>query len=470
MKRQPGETRPAPVRSKAPTAGISGYRRLPQDPEAEQAVLGCILLNNDVLPDVIDRINTADFYISDYREIYTAILELVERGRPVDPLTLADELGRAGRFEALGGDETLSGILACVPHAVNARHYADIVRQKAISRELIEAAAAVQQDGYDDQERPEDLLARAEHRILGIADKRIRNDLVSADVAIADAIARSHRRSQGHETSGISTGYFELDEMLDGLHAGQLIIVASRPSMGKTAVATGLADHAAIQGRHSTLLVSLEMNRVELAERMIVARSGVDGHRFKSGFLEHKHRDAINVAFEQFRGAPILIDDSPSRSVLHIGAAARRVKQRQGLKLLVVDYLQLVDPDDPRDSRQEQVAKMSRRLKLLARELGVPIVLLSQLNRQVEKRENQRPRMADLRESGAIEQDADVVLLLHRPEYYDPNDQPGCAELIVAKNRNGATGTVKLVFLKNVARFDNLAQNLDQAAIDSGNF
>ena len=269
--------------------------------------------------------------------------------------------------------------------------------------------------------------------------------------------------------TGLSTGYFELDELTAGFQPSQLIILAARPSMGKTALALNICENIASQSRKGVLFVSLEMGEFELAERLLSARAKINGHDLRTGKgLGTREMNLLADAIGKLHNSPFFIDSTPTRTMLQITATARRLKRRESLDLIVVDYIQLIDSDESRDSRQEQIAKISRRLKTLARELKVPVIALSQLNRNVENREDRRPRMADLRESGAIEQDADLVLLLHRPEYYDPNDQPGMAELQIAKNRNGATGTVKLTFLKNFTRFENFSAVAEP--IDAGTF
>jgi replicative DNA helicase len=287
---------------------------------------------------------------------------------------------------------------------------------------------------------------------------------------VTQAMDRIAARSEArHPISGVPTGYYDLDDITGGFQPEQLIILAARPSMGKTAIALNICDHAAVTSKVPVLFVSLEMGRVELAERLLCARSKVDGHKLRTGQnLGTREMTLLGKGYDELRSSPMFIDDSSSRTMLQITANARRLKLRQSIGMIVVDYIQLIDSDESRDSRQEQIAKISRRLKTLAREMKLPVVALSQLNRAVENREDRRPRMADLRESGAIEQDADMILLLHRPEYYDANDQPGIAEVIVAKNRNGATGTVKLTFLKNFTRFENLATVAEP--IDEGAF
>ena len=289
---------------------------------------------------------------------------------------------------------------------------------------------------------------------------------------VTEAMDRIATRSEAKQpVSGVSTGFYDLDEITSGFQGSQLIILAARPSMGKTACALNVCEHAALEQKSAVLFVSLEMGKIELAERLLCSRSKVDGDKLRKGRgMGAREMTMLSRAYEEMRTAPIFIDDTPSRNMMQITANARRLKLRQNVGMIVVDYIQLIEPEsgENRDSRQEQIAKISRRLKTLARELHVPVVALSQLNRAVENREDRRPRMADLRESGAIEQDADLVLLLHRPEYYDANDSPGTAELIVAKNRNGRTDTIKLSFLKNFMRFENLAA--DAGPIDMGTF
>jgi replicative DNA helicase len=431
----------------------------PQNLEAEQGVLGSILLDNEVLHDVVTFLNVHDFYRDAHQVIYRAICDLYDQGKAIDAITLADELTRRDQFKAVGGDETLSQILGSVPHAANAVYYAQIVQQKAISRQLIEGANQILRDGYSNNFTAEELLESAERLIYDIAEDKTKGDTVDLKDVVKTAMARIAARSESkHPVTGVATGFFDLDDITGGFQPEQLIILAARPSMGKTALALNACDHAGVELKTPVLFVSLEMGQIELAERLLCARSRVDGHKLRTGQnLGTREMTLLGKGYDELISAPIFIDDTPARNMLQITANARRLKLRQNLGLIVVDYIQLIDSEDSRDSRQEQIAKISRRLKTLARELKVPVIALSQLNRAVENREDRRPRMADLRESGAIEQDADLVLLLHRPEYYDPNEQPGIAELIVAKNRNGATGSVKLTFLKNITRFENLA-------------
>ncbi len=440
----------------------------PQNLEAERKVLGGVLLDNDALHEIIPILKADDFYRDSHQTIYRAICELYDEGKAVDAVTLADELIRRGEFESVGGDETLAEILNSVPHAANSRYHAEIVREKSVSRKLIEGATEIIRDGYSNRLTSKELLEIAETKIFQIAEDQIKGDTHDIKAVVTQAMEQISLRAEGkHEVHGVATGFYDLDEMLGGFQPGQLIILAARPSMGKTAFALNICDHAAVENKTSTLFVSLEMGRVELAERLLWSRARVDGSRLRKGNnLGTRELTLLGKAYNEFSQSPIFIDDTPARDVLQITASARRLKMRNNLGMIVLDYIQLVDSEDSRDSRQEQIAKISRRLKALARSLKIPVIALSQLNRAVENREDRRPRMADLRESGAIEQDADIVLLLHRPEYYDPNDQPGIAEVIVAKNRNGPTGTEKLTFLKNITKFENLANIV--APIDDG--
>ncbi len=442
----------------------------PQNLEAEQGVLGSILLDNDVLHEIVTFLNIQDFYRDKHQILFQAILDLYDQGKAIDAITLADELSRRDQFQAVGGDETLAQILDTVPHAANGRYYAEIVRQKAIARQLIESANEILRDGYSNNYTAEELLEAAERKIFNIAEDQTKGDTVELKEVVLKAMDRIAARSESrHPVTGVATGFFELDDLTGGFQPEQLIILAARPSMGKTALALNICDHVGVILKTPALFVSLEMGQLELAERLLCARSRVDGHKLRTGQnFGAREMTLLGKGYDELRSSPLFIDDTPARNMLQITANARRLKMRQDLGMIVVDYIQLIDTEASRDSRQEQIARISRRLKTLARELHVPVIALSQLNRAVENREDRRPRMSDLRESGAIEQDADLVLLLHRPESYDPNDQPGIAELIVAKNRNGATGTVKLTFLKNITRFENLATVAEP--IDPGAF
>jgi replicative DNA helicase len=455
-----GSSGPGGGRSWQPaTVPLPADRLPPQSLESEMGVLGSILLDNDVLHEVVAILKVEDFYRDSHQVIYRAVRDLYDEGKPIDTIILAEELGRRGDYEKIGGDETLAQILNSVPHAANAKYYAGIVRQKAVKRRLIEGAHETLREGYADEMTAEEFLEAAERRVFDIAEDQVTGETVELRDVVTEAMDRIAARSEArHPITGIGTGYFELDDLTAGFQPSQLVILAARPSMGKTALALNICEHIALNQKKGLLFVSLEMNKLELAERLLCARAKVEGDKLRKGMgLGSREMNMLGRAYDELRVAPIFIDDTPTRNMLQITANARRLKLRHEIALIVVDYIQLVDSEESRDSRQEQIAKISRRLKTLGRELHVPVIALSQLNRAVENREDRRPRMADLRESGAIEQDADLVLLLHRPEYYDPNDQPGVAELIVAKNRNGATNSVKLTFLRHFMRFENMS-------------
>jgi replicative DNA helicase len=465
-----GQNGSGPGRGARPDVAAPGDRLPPQNLEAERSVLGSILLDNDVLHEIIPILGVADFYRDAHQILYQAIRDLYDEGRAIDAVILADELIRRDQFQKIGGDETLKEVVESVPHAANAKYYAGIVREKSIARQLIDGATQILRDGYSHQYTAQELLEAAERTIYQIAQDQVQGATLELKDVITQAMDRIAVRAEsgGHAVTGVASGLIDLDDLTGGFQPGQLVILAARPSMGKTALALNICDHASIGLQVPVLFVSLEMGHLEIAERLLCARSRVDGHKLRTGIgLGNREMTHLARAYGELRSGPIFIDDTPARNMLQITAAARRLSLRKQLGLIVLDYIQLVDSEDSRDSRQEQIAKISRRLKTLARELSIPVIALSQLNRAVESREDRRPRMADLRESGAIEQDADIVLLLHRPEYYDANDQPGVAELIVAKNRNGATKTITLTFLKNLTRFENMAAVADP--IDEGN-
>ncbi|AMV36595.1 replicative DNA helicase [Planctomyces sp. SH-PL62] len=449
-------------------SGPLADRLPPQNLDAERSVLGGILLDNDILHDIVAFLTPDDFYRDAHQLVYRAVREMYDDGKAIDVVTLADELDRRGQLAQVGGDDALSEIANSVPHAANARYHAEIVRQKSVSRQLIQSATEIIRDGYSNLYTSQQLLETAEKKVFAIAEDQIKGQVHELQGVLSEAMDRITKRTEEtHVVTGVSTGFIDVDDITTGFQPEQLIIVAARPAMGKTAFALNICASAAIQHQVPTLVVSLEMGRLELGERLLSAQARVDSNKLRTGRgMDYREMSKLGKAYGEIASAPIHIDDTPSRNMLQIMASARRLKMRQGLGLIMIDYIQLIDSDESRDSRQEQIAKISRRLKMLARELHVPVIALSQLNRAVENREDRRPRMADLRESGAIEQDADLVLLLHRPDYYDPNDQPNIAEVIVAKNRAGRTDTAKLHFVKNLTLFES-SSNMEQP-IDVG--
>lgn len=432
----------------------------PQNLEAERCVLGAALLDNDVLHDIAQQVKPDDFYRDSHQTIYRAILDLYDRGEPVDAVSLADELTRRGQYKAIGGDETLMEIANSVPHAANGPYHAAVVRQKSITRQLIQSCTEIIRDGYSNLHTAQELLDMAERRIFAISEAEATGETRDIGEVVAEVYLAIESRRNG-EAPGLLTGFSDLDAITNGFRPGDLVILAARPSQGKTALAMGIAANVARECEGYVLFVSLEMGDGPIGERLLASVASVDGLKIQQPrLLDAKDANRLSEAAARLQSLRIKIDDTPGRTVTQIGANARRVKARDGLSLLVVDYLGLIDGQRVKgENRQEEVARISRRLKALARELQCPILCLHQLNRQSEQRSDRRPMLADLRESGQIEADADLVILLHRPEFYDPNDEPGVAQLHIAKNRNGATGAVKLAFVKQCTRFDSLTQS-----------
>jgi len=427
----------------------------PQNLEAERSVLGSLLRDNFVLHDVAPRLRVEDFYTDAHRRIYEAILDLYNRNLPVDTVTLAEELNRRGHIEDIGGYGYLGELWDAAPTAANALHYAEIVRDKSVLRSLIHVSTEILRDAYDQTQPAEELLQAAESRVFELSDLGVTGEAVTLTKAMSDAWARIDDRSRGDRTSisGISTGFSDLDDVLAGLQNRELIVIASRPSVGKTAFALALTRNVAVDGKLPVFFASLEQSQIELAERLLCCQGRVESHKLRKGTLNAEDMRKIIDAGGVLRNAPVFIDPTPGQSMLRIAANARRLKKRLGLKMVVIDYLQLIEPENRRDPRQEQVAQISKRLKHLARELEIPVVALAQVNRQSEDRADHRPRLADLRESGSIEQDADTVMLLHRPDRFEPGQREGEIEIIVAKQRNGPTGEVVLGYEKQFFLF-----------------
>ena len=435
----------------------------PQNLEAELCVLGSVLLDNDTLHEVVPLIRVEDFYRDSHQIIYRAIRDLYDLGKGIDAITLVEELSKRGEFEKAGGDDAIRKILEAPPHAANAKYYAQIVRQKSISRELIDGANQMLRDGYSNSFTADELLQSAERRIFAISEDQAAGETIDIKDVIVNAMDRITARAEDrHAVTGIASGYYDLDDITGGFQGTQLIILAARPSMGKTALALNICEHVICELKKAVLFVSLEMGELELVDRLLSSRARVDGYKLKTGKgLGQQDMIQLGQAYTELQRTAMSIDSTPARNMLQITANARRLKLRQDLGMIVVDYIQLIDAEESRDSRQEQIAKISRRLKQLARELKIPVIALSQLNRAVENREDRRPRMADLRESGAIEQDADLVLLLHRPEYYNADDQPRHRRTDhrqePARERPARSRWPSSMF----ARFENLAQIAD---------
>jgi len=439
-------------------------RQPPCNTEAERCILGSIMLLPHVCDEVANILRPDDFYDDANRRLYERMVAMHDGGGKIDLALLVEELKKAGDFEVIGGPAYLARVSKSVPNAAHAEYYARIVRDKAAFRSLIDASTEILREAYDETADSKEMVSRAEQKIFSILDKRESSSVSNVREILNDALDRIDARMKGeHAFGGVDTLFADLDGLLGGLHNSELIILAARPSMGKTALAMNIAANAAIRSKVPTLFVSLEMSNNELADRLICCEARVNGHRLRNGTLSQGDRHKLVEHAAEISEAPFFVDDSPSRTVTEIAAAARRIRRRQGgLGLIVIDYLQLVEPDNSNDARQEQVAKIARRLKGLAREMRLPVLCLAQLNRQAEESKGNVPRLSHLRESGAIEQDADVVMFIHREEYYHTHESEedrqqfeGKADLIVAKQRNGPTGKIDLTWKKEFTRFED---------------
>jgi len=455
--RRDGHSQPA-------AASLLDPRDRPANVDAERAVLGSILLKPDVCDDIALVVRAEDFSDESHQLLYRHLLDLHDSGKRIDATIVVERLKTQGDFERIGGAAALADVVQAVPHAAHATHYAAIVRDKALLRSLIDAGTDILRDAYDASDEPRQLLARAEEKIFSILERRSSAEAKPIQSVLEEVMVRMDARMKHeHTIGGVETGFTDLDQLCGGLHNSELVILAARPSMGKTAFAMNIAEHAAINLKQPVLFVSLEMAALELADRLLCSAAQVNGHRLRNGTISQEDRRRLVQKSSEIGSAPLFIDDTPSRTLTEIAAVARRLKRKQGLSMIVIDYLQLIEPDNPRDPRQEQVARIARRLKGMSRELDIPVLCLAQLNRQAEVSRDNRPRLNHLRESGAIEQDADVVMFVHREEYYQTNDEDrervrGQAEIIIAKQRNGPIGDVKLLWQHDFTRFVNLEQ------------
>ncbi|GAB5404784.1 MAG: replicative DNA helicase [Aureliella sp.] len=438
-------------------------RTPPCDISAEIAVLGSIILMPDVCDDLVMILRADDFYDDANRILYQHMTDMTDAGRKIDVTLLVDILKKADDYEAVGGSAYLAKLANSVPNAAHAVYYAEIVRSKATFRKLIEAGTSILRDAYDESHDAKELLSQAEQRVFQIQDERSSQSADSIGDLLTSAMERIDARMKGtHAVGGVDTHFTEYDAMSGGLHDGELVILAARPSMGKTAFALNVAENVALLGRAPVLFVSLEMSGIELADRLLCSVAKVNGHQLRNGTISQDDRKRLVQKAVEISNAPLYVDDSPSRSVSEISAVARRIRSREdALGLIVIDYLQLIEPDNSKDPRQEQVAKIARRLKGMAREQRVPVLCLAQLNRQAEEGKDHKPKLSHLRESGAIEQDADVVMFVHREEYFHRGDEAaqyaGQAEIIIAKQRNGPIGEVQLSWEKEFTRFRDRA-------------
>jgi replicative DNA helicase len=434
----------------------------PQNLEAEQSVLGGILLDNLALNAVLEVLEKSDFYSEAHRKIFAAIIELSDRNEPCDLITLSNIIKDQKQLEQVGGTAYLASLVDNVASAVNISYYAKIVKEKSILRRLIGTATEILNKSYDSGMDVDQVLDEAEHAIFEISENKIRPSFFPIRDIIKDSFKTIERLYAKKELiTGVATGFEKIDDITSGLQNSELIIIAGRPSMGKTAFALNIAQYAAVEMGVPVAVFSLEMAREQLATRMLASEARVDSQRLRKGFLGETDWPKLTTAAGRLSEAPIYIDDTPAITVIEMKAKSRRLKSEAGLGLVILDYLQLMRGSGYKDSREQEISEISRSLKGLAKELSLPVIALSQLNRKVEDRTNRRPQMADLRESGAIEQDADLIAFIYRDEVYnrsDDNPEKGIAEIIIGKQRNGPTGVVKLAFQEKYTRFENLAR------------
>ena len=435
-------------------------RPLPSNLDAERSILGAVLLDNNALNTAIESLKAEDFFLPQHRHVFTQMIALADAQQAIDLVTLTEELHRRGELEASGGAPYLASLVDGVPRVSNVEHYARIVKEKAILRNLIHATHSIQQRALEGEEGADAILDNAESSIFALAEDRVKAGLLPIKDIVRDNFDRLEKIfREGKSITGISTGYGELDKLLSGLQPSELIILAARPSQGKTALALNLAENIGIRGGLPVAVFSLEMSKESLLQRLVASVAQVDAHKFRSGHLSREDWKRMTEALSKIASSPLWVDDAGSNSVLEIGAKARRLKRDKGLALLVIDYLQLITGRGRFNSRQEEVASISRGLKGLAKELQIPVLVLSQLTRAPE-RDERGPQLSDLRESGAIEQDADVVMFIYRPNFFNLNASPeerDMADILIAKQRNGPTDKVKFVFRSRLTRFEEAA-------------
>lgn len=436
----------------------------PHDADAEMAVLGGMLMSKDAIGEVSQDLETSDFYLPQHQTIYDAIITLFSASQPVDSVLVANELLKNGDLEKVGGADYLHSLVASVPTAANATYYANIVHQNAILRNVITAGTKIAQMGYSaNGSVAEDIVNLAQAEVYEMSTGRVHQDYVPIGSVLETTLNQIDDLQTNGISSGIPTGFRDIDNVTQGLQPGQMIVVAGRPAMGKSTLGVDFARSAALHHNMTSIIFSLEMSKIELAQRIIAAETNIPLTALRHPEEITSDRWAkLNSFWDMMKDSPLFIDDSPNMSLMEIRAKCRRLKQTHDLKLVVIDYLQLMSSGKRVESRQQEVSDFSRALKLLAKELEVPVVALSQLNRGPEMRNDKKPQLSDLRESGSIEQDADVVFLVHRPDFYNKEERPGEADIIMAKHRNGPTDTFKLAFRGINSKFEDMAQEQSQ--------
>ena len=437
-------------------------RMPPQNIEAEQAVLGAMLIERDAINKVVEKLKETDFYREDHKLLFRTMVNLFAKGNAVDIVTIVDDLRREGKLEAAGGIAYIGMLNDIVPTAANVKYHTEIVEEKSLLRSLIYTATNIAAMGYEASEEVRSIVDRAEKMMLEVSNRRGGQGFVPIKDIVFTALERiEYLQTNPGQMTGVVTGFAELDRVTNGMQPSDLVLIAARPSMGKTAFVLNICANAAIRSKAPIAFFSLEMSKEQLVQRMICSESAIDSQKLRAGSLDDRDWKKLMIGSNAISGAPIFIDETPSITVLELRSKARRLKSEHNLQMIIIDYLQLMSGggSSKEDNRQQEISEISRSLKALARELRVPVLALSQLSRSVEGRAKKRPMLSDLRESGSLEQDADIVMFLYRDEYYDreaeqPNNE---AEIIIAKHRNGPTETLKLFFHKQFTRFDNLS-------------
>lgn len=448
------------VRALPTTSPVAFDRVPPHNLDAEVSVLGSMLLSKDAIAEVSEIVKAEDFYRGAHRTLFEAISALYDRGEPVDAVTLGDELEARGRLDSVGGVVAISDLLSRVPTAANAAYYARIVADQAVRRRLIDAGTRITRIGYDAEERADEAVDAAEALMYEVAQR----DRATEFTPMKDLLNESFElieklHEHGSAVTGLATGFTDLDEVTAGLQPSNLVIIAARPGMGKSTLVTNLAAHVAVEQRRPVVLFSLEMSKMELVQRLLSAEGRINSERLRTGRLHESDWPKLSQAMGRLSEAPLFIDDSPGLNLMEVRSRCRRLKQKHGLDLVILDYLQLMQAHRRSESRVQEVSELSRGLKILAKELDIPVVALSQLSRKPEDRTDRRPMLSDLRESGSIEQDADLVTFIYRDEVYNPDaGTQGEAELILAKNRHGPLRTIRLTFIGHLSRFANMAR------------
>jgi replicative DNA helicase len=442
------------------TTDVTQEKTLPHNLEAERTVLGAVLVDNAAFSSAAEVLTREDFYRESHRRIFEAMAVLAERSQPIDLVTLKNELTRGGALEAAGGAAYLGSLLDGVPRITNVEHWSRIIKERAVLRNLIHASNRIVQSCFEGEDEAAVLLDRAEKAIFDIAERRIRQGFVGIREIVKESFRTIDQLSQSKEmVTGLPTGFVDIDEMTSGLQKGELVIVAARPAMGKTSFCLNVAQHASMRAGETVGIFSLEMSKEQLVLRMLCSDSRVDAHKLRTGRLQEKDWARLAKAYADLSASKVFIDDSSTLSPLEMRAKCRRLRAEHGLGLVIVDYLQLVTSTGRVENRQQEISAISRSLKGLAKELSVPVVALSQLSRAPEARTDRRPQLSDLRESGALEQDADIVMFIYREDEHKPTpENQGIAKIIIAKQRNGPIGSANLAFINQYTRFENIAQ------------